>query len=143
MDLRIQEDKMVCLEYTISLPDGSTVDSAETSGTWTYVHGQTRMPTGLTKGIEGLRVGDEVRLELAPEDAFGVLNPEAFQDFPKDRFPTAVLHIGFEGEFPGPEGSVIPYRIHAINEDTVTLDFNHPLAGQDVVFDVTVIHIQD
>jgi FKBP-type peptidyl-prolyl cis-trans isomerase 2 len=44
---------------------------------------------------------------------------------------------------PGPNGTIIPYRIHAINEETVTLDLNHPLAGEHVIFDVTVIHIQD
>ena len=138
----VQFGKTVCLDYAIHLADGTLVDSAEQSGTWTYVHGQTQMPAGLVKGVQGLAVGDRVRLELAPEDAFGVLDAEARQEFPKERFPNAVLYIGFEGELPGPGGSLIPYRIHAINDETVTLDFNHPLAGEHVVFEVTVIHIQ-
>ncbi len=143
MAMRVETGKLVCLEYTLSLSDGTFIDSAQQSGTWTYVHGQTRMPPGLSQGVEGLGIGDQVRLDLVPEDAFGVLDPEAFQAFPKDRFPTAVLQIGYEGELPGPGGSIIPYRIHAIDEETVTLDLNHPLAGKHVVFDVTVVHIQD
>jgi FKBP-type peptidyl-prolyl cis-trans isomerase 2 len=138
----VQFGKIVCLDYTLCLANGTLIDSAERSGTWTYVHGQTQMPSGLVKGVEGLSVGDHVRLDLAPEDAFGIHDPEALQQFPKERFPTAVLHVGFEGELPGPGGSLIPYRIRAINEDMVTLDFNHPLAGQHVVFEVTVVHIQ-
>lgn len=143
MELRVESGKLVCLNYTISLGDGTLVDSAQQSGTWTYVHGETQMPRGLSKGVEGLRTGDQVRLELAPEDAFGVSNPDAFHDFPKDRFPTAILKIGYEGELPGPGGSIIPYRIHAIAEESVTLDLNHPLAGEEIIFDVTVVHIQD
>ena len=143
MELRVEHGKLVCLNYTISLGDGTLVDSAQQSGTWTYVHGETQMPSGLSKGVEGLHTGDEVRLELPPEEAFGATNPDAFQEFPKERFPAAILKVGYEGELPGPGGSIIPYRIHAIAEETVTLDLNHPLAGQDIIFDVTVVHIQD
>jgi FKBP-type peptidyl-prolyl cis-trans isomerase SlpA len=66
-----------------------------------------------------------------------------FSDVPKPNVSAAVLQVGYAGEMPGPNGTIIPYRIHAINEETVTLDLNHPLAGEHVIFDVTVIHIQD
>jgi FKBP-type peptidyl-prolyl cis-trans isomerase 2 len=143
MDRQIQDGNTVCLDYTLSLADGTVIDSAEQSGTWTYVHGHTKMPTGLIKGVEGLRVGDQVQLKLPPEAAFGATNPEAFHDVPKPNVSAAVLQVGYAGEMPGPNGTIIPYRIHAINEETVTLDLNHPLAGEHVIFDVTVIHIQD
>lgn len=143
MDTCIQNGKLVCLDYTLSLADGTMIDSAQQSGTWTYKHGYTRMPPGLSRGVEGLRVGDHVRLELAPEEAFGATQAEAFQEFSKARFPAAILQVGYTGELPGPGGSTIQYRVHAINEETVTLDLNHPLAGKHVVFDVTVVHIQD
>ena len=139
----VQEGKTVCLEYTLFLPDGTLIDSSQSSGTWTYVHGHTPMPAGLSRGVEGLRVGEHVRLELAPEDAFGRIDPGACQTYPKTRIPTSKLYVGMAGEIPGPNGTIIPYRIHAIDEDTVTLDFNHPLAGQQVIFEVTIIHIQD
>jgi len=101
------------------------------------------MPAGLTRGIEGLKAGDRVLLELAPEDAFGRIDPEAFQQLPRDRFPDSALHVGYSSEVAGPRGSIIAFRIHAIQDDTVTIDLNHPLAGEHVVFDVTVIHVQD
>ena len=143
MEQYVQADKTVCLQYTLSLANGTLVDSSTASGTWTYVHGHTRMPTGLVKGVEGLKAGDHVRLELAPEDAFGCVDPAAFQQLPKERFPNSALYVGFSGEVAGPGGSIIAYRIHAIQDDTVTVDLNHPLAGEHVVFDVTVIHVQD
>jgi FKBP-type peptidyl-prolyl cis-trans isomerase 2 len=139
----VQVGKTVCLDYTISLPDGTLVDSTQLSGSWTYVHGHTRMPAGLARGLEGLRIGEHVRLELAPEDAFGLSDPDALQTFPKARFSNITLHVGMTGELPGPGSTLIPYRVHAMDQETVSLDFNHPLAGQHVVFEVTVIHIQD
>jgi FKBP-type peptidyl-prolyl cis-trans isomerase 2 len=139
----VQVGKTVCLDYTLSLPDGTLVDSAQSSGTWTYVHGHTPMPPGRLKGVEGLRIGEHVRLALAPEDAFGRIDPDAVQVYPKARFPAAILRVGLSGEVPGPGGTVIPYRVCAIDEETVTLDFNHPLAGQQVIFEVTVIHVQE
>jgi len=143
MDQSIQAGKIVCLQYTLSLADGTPVDSSTASGTWTYVHGETRMPAGLARGVEGLKAGDHVLLELAPEDAFGRVDPEAFQQLPRERFPDSTLYIGYSSEVAGPGGSIIAFRIHAIQDDTVTINLNHPLAGEHVVFDVTVIHVQD
>ena len=142
-DKRVRAGKTVCLDYTLRLADGTLVDSAQHSGTWTYVHGHARMPPGLHQGVEGLGVGDTVRLELAPAEAFGCIDPAAFQELSQEQFPASARHLGFEGEFAGPDGSIVPYRIHAINDATVTVDLNHPLAGQAVVFEVTVIHVQD
>ena len=143
MDLRVEAGKMVCLDYVLSLADGTLIESTEGSGVWTYVHGQTRMPPGFAKGVEGLRVGERVRLVLGPEEAFGPINADAFQEISKALMPPSALHVGFTGELPGPDGSVIPFRIHAIHTDAVTIDLNHPLAGQSVTFEVTIRHIQD
>jgi FKBP-type peptidyl-prolyl cis-trans isomerase 2 len=141
--MRIEAGKVVCLEYVLSLVDGTLIDSTEGSGLWTYVHGETRMPPGLSRGIEGLGVGAHARLELAPEEAFGAVDPGAFQDVPRGMVPTVALRVGYTGELPGPGGTLIPFRIHAIHEDTVTLNLNHPLAGEHVIFEVWVRHIQD
>ena len=134
---------MVCLEYVLSLVDGTVVDSTEGSGLWTYVHGETRMPPGLSKGVEGLGVGEHARLELSPEEAFGRLDPAAFQDVPRGSIPNSALQVGYAGELPGPGGTLIPFKIHAIHEESVTLNLNHPLAGERVIFEVWVRHIQD
>jgi FKBP-type peptidyl-prolyl cis-trans isomerase 2 len=141
--MRVEAGKMVCLEYVLSLVDGTVVDSTEGSGLWTYVHGETRMPPGLSKGVEGLGVGEHARLELSPEEAFGRLDPAAFQDVPRGSIPNSALQVGYAGELPGPGGTLIPFKIHAIHEESVTLNLNHPLAGERVIFEVWVRHIQD
>lgn len=141
--MRIQTGKLVCLEYALFLTDGTLIDSTTESGVWTYVHGRTKMPPGLEQGVEGLGINDQVRLPLTPEEAFGPIDPAAFVDLPKASVPATALRVGFAGELPGPEGSLIPFQVHAIHADTVTLDLNHPLAGQHVIFEVTVRHIQD
>ena len=141
--MRVEAGKMVCLEYVLSLVDGTVVDSTEGSGLWTYVHGETKMPSGLSRGVEGLEVGEHARLELSPEDAFGALDPAAFQDVPREGIPLSALQVGYTGELPGPGGTLIPFKIDAIHEESVTLDLNHPLAGESVIFEVWVRHIQD
>jgi FKBP-type peptidyl-prolyl cis-trans isomerase 2 len=141
--MHVEAGKMVCLEYVLSLVDGTVVDSTEGSGLWTYVHGETRMPPGLSKGVEGLGVGEHARLELAPEEAFGPLDPAAFQDVPRGSIPNSALQVGYAGELPGPGGTLIPFKIHAIHEESVTLNLHHPLAGERVIFEVWVRHIQD
>jgi FKBP-type peptidyl-prolyl cis-trans isomerase SlyD len=141
--MQIQTGKLVCLDYTLFLADGTRIDSSEESGGWTYVHGHTKMPPGLAMGLEGREIGEHVRLALSPAEAFGEIDPAAFAEIAKERIPPSALHVGFMVEVPGPDGSVIPVRIHAIHTETVTLDLNHPLAGQHVIFEVTIRHIQD
>jgi FKBP-type peptidyl-prolyl cis-trans isomerase 2 len=58
-------------------------------------------------------------------------------------FPASALYVGYTGEVAGPGGTTVVFRIHAIHDETVTLNLNHPLAGEEVVFDVTVLHVQD
>jgi FKBP-type peptidyl-prolyl cis-trans isomerase 2 len=101
------------------------------------------MPPGLSRGVEGLEVGEHARLELSPEDAFGAIDAAAFEDVPRAMVPTSALQVGFAGELPGPGGTLIPFRIQAIHQETVTLNLNHPLAGEPVIFEVWVRHIQD
>jgi FKBP-type peptidyl-prolyl cis-trans isomerase 2 len=101
------------------------------------------MPPGLSRGIEGLEVGEHARLELSPEDAFGAIDPAAFQDVPRAMVPASALRVGYTGELPGPGGTLIPFKIQTIHEETVTLNLNHPLAGEPVIFEVWVRHIQD
>ena len=137
----VQAGKLVCLQYTLSLVDGTPVDSSSESGTWTYVHGHTRMPAGLVKGVEGLSAGDQVRLTLAPEDAFGPADPEAFQQLPKERFPASTLYVGYSGEVPGPgQYHHVSYSYHQM---ILSLQSQPSIAGEHVVFDVTVVHVQD
>jgi FKBP-type peptidyl-prolyl cis-trans isomerase 2 len=140
MEQRIAAGKTVCLDYVLSLPDGTIVDATEH---WMYVHGRTHIPPGLERGLEGRGIGDHIRLELSPEEAFGPVDPAAIHDVPKAQVPAAALQVGFSGELPGPDGTLIPFRVRAIQEETVTLDLNHPLAGRRVVFEVWVRHVQD
>jgi FKBP-type peptidyl-prolyl cis-trans isomerase 2 len=138
--MTIEPGKTVCLEYVLSLADGTMVDSTEQ---WMYVHGHTRMPPGLQSGLEGLSVGDHRRLALTPEEAFGPVDPTAFHEIPRQNIPASALRVGNGGELPGPDGTLIPFQIHTIHAETVTIDLNHPLAGKHVVFEVWVRHIQD
>ena len=86
--------------------------------------------------------GSEKKVTVKPEDAYGQVNPQAFQEVPKDKLPPEALKVGTVLTARGPEGQSVPVRVHEIKENTVVMDFNHPLAGKTLVFDVKVTEVK-
>jgi FKBP-type peptidyl-prolyl cis-trans isomerase SlyD len=89
-----------------------------------------------------MTVGGERQVKVKPEDGYGPVNPQAFQEFPKEKIPAEGLKVGAVLTAKGPEGQLTQVRVHEIKEKTVVLDLNHPLAGKTLVFDVKVLDIQ-
>ena len=138
----IRDGSVVRFEYTLSDENGEIIQLTRGKDPVTYTHGQHEVIPGLEKGLSGMQVNEQKSIRLQPEEAFGPVDPHAFQDMPRGSVPLTALQVGLTGELPGPGGSLIPFKIHAVHGDTVTLDLNHPLAGQDVIFEVWVRHIQ-
>jgi FKBP-type peptidyl-prolyl cis-trans isomerase SlyD len=87
-------------------------------------------------------VGDEKHVTVKPEDAYGPVNKNAFQELPKEKIPPDGLKVGAMLTGQGPQGQPVQARVHEIKEKTVVVDFNHPMAGRTLVFDVKVVDIQ-
>jgi FKBP-type peptidyl-prolyl cis-trans isomerase 2 len=135
----IEEGKTVAFEYRLSLDDGTVVESNVDSGQpFEYVQGGGQILPALEAALEGLSENDTKSVKLAAEDAYGTVNPEAFQEVPRDRIPGEALTVGTQLSAPGYEG---PIRVHEVKDETVVLDFNHPLAGQALTFDIRVVSI--
>jgi FKBP-type peptidyl-prolyl cis-trans isomerase SlyD len=89
-----------------------------------------------------MSVGSEKKVTVKPEDGYGPVKPEAFQEVPKDKLPPEALKVGTVLSARGPDGQTVPVRVHEIKEDTVVMDFNHPLAGKTLFFDIKVTEVK-
>jgi len=135
----IEAGKTVAFEYTLRLDDGSVVQSNKDAEPLTYVHGENQLLPALEQALEGLEVNDRKEVKLAAEDAYGKVRDEAFREVPADQIPEQARRVGAQLSAQGYDG---PIRVHEIKDETIVLDFNHPLAGQDLTFDIRVVSIE-
>ncbi|WP_120511633.1 FKBP-type peptidyl-prolyl cis-trans isomerase [Photobacterium salinisoli] len=140
----ITHNSEVLMHFSIKLEDGSVAESTQSMGK----PAKFRMGDGsLTDNFEhcllGLTQGEKKQFVLEPEDAFGMPNPDNIHHVDLTRFNSdAPAEVGAIIAFSGPDGQDIPGVITAVVGDSVTVDFNHPLAGQRVTFDVEVVSIE-
>jgi FKBP-type peptidyl-prolyl cis-trans isomerase SlyD len=140
--LHVQDGQVVSLVYTLQV-DGQVIDSSEESEPLQFIQGEGHIIPGLESALYDMEVGERKNLVIAPEYGYGELSNEAFIDVPKDQFPAEIpIELGIELQVRSPEGDIMEARIDKIEEDSVRLDFNHPLAGKVLHFDVKVIALR-
>lgn len=140
----ISQDSAVTLHFTIKLKDGSVADSTHNFGKPAkLVIGDGSLSDNFEQCLLGLQAGDSQSIELAAADAFGAPNPDNIHYMERSKFVgDAEVEVGTIMAFSGPDGMEIPGIITEIAGDSVTVDFNHPLAGQDVIFDVEILSVE-
>jgi FKBP-type peptidyl-prolyl cis-trans isomerase SlyD len=138
----VKDGLMVSLEYTLKSPDGKIIETSKGKEPLKYIHGQRMMIPGLERELSGMKVGGEKHVTVKPEDAYGKVDPNAMQEFPKDQIPPNGLQVGAVLAARTPEGGVVPMTVREIKEKTVVMDMNHPMAGKTLVFDVKIVDIQ-
>ncbi|MGO4916680.1 FKBP-type peptidyl-prolyl cis-trans isomerase [Pseudogemmobacter sp. W21_MBD1_M6] len=132
----------VRLHYTGTLIDGSTFDSSAGLDPLEFTVGSGQVIPGLDVVIPGMAVGDKKTVTIAPEDAYGPRHEEGMQAVPRDQFPDDIpLEVGTALQVQTPTGQQMAVMISAVNEDEITLDANHPLAGKTLTFDIEMIAI--
>ena len=136
-------DSEVILHFDLKLEDGSAADSTRVSNKPAkMVMGDGSLTPNFEACLLGLKVGDKKAFTLAPEDAFGHSNPDNIYYLDRSKFGAdSELSEGAIMGFAQPDGSELPGIIRAVAGDSVTVDFNHPLAGQTVIFDVEIIDV--
>ncbi|KJY90951.1 peptidylprolyl isomerase [Vibrio neptunius] len=140
----IVQESAVTLHFTIKLKDGSVADSTHNMGKPAkLVIGDGSLSENFEQCLLGLEVGEKKAIELKAEDAFGAPNPDNVHHMERARFVgDAEVEVGTIMAFSGPDGMEIPGIITEIAGDSVTVDFNHPLAGQDVTFEVEILSVE-
>lgn len=139
----ITEKSHILAHITIKLADDSVADSTKVNREpqRIYLAGDDVSPA-FAKALLGHRMGETVTFTLKPEDAFGHPNPANFQQFPRSRFDTALkLEPGVILEFSHIQGNSLPGIVRQVEDDIVHVDFNHPLCGQTLTFEVDVLAI--
>jgi FKBP-type peptidyl-prolyl cis-trans isomerase SlyD len=139
---QVEKDLVVTIEYKLTVDD-EVIDSSEDEGPLAYLHGYDNILPGLEDELMGMKVGESKMLALAPEDAYGEYDEEAFMDVARDEFTDEVpLEPGVELHLTDVDGDEAYATIVEVGDETVTLDFNHPLAGKQLNFEVKVVDIR-
>lgn len=139
---RIGEGMEVTLHFTLKLEDGTVVDSTRDKQPATFQVGDGNLPPGFEVRLTGLGDGDQGSYEIAPEHGFGQHNPQNVQLLKRDDFDNIELEVGTVMSFSDPGGSELPGVIASVEGNQVEVDFNHPLAGRTLTFEVEVIRVR-
>ena len=136
----IEKDKKVKFHYVLTVDDKVLEDSKK-GEPLEYVHGSPSIIIGLQKGLEGRKEGESLSVTVKPEEGYGVKNKDAIINVKKEQIPPEALEVGKILSTQGQNNQPMQGTITAINEDSVTLDFNHPLADKTLIFDVDIVSV--
>ena len=135
----IADGVVAIIHYTLTNDQGEVLDSSDGGDPLPYLHGASNIVPGLEKELSGLKVGDEKNVDVAPEEGYGIVNPAMIQKVPREAFPEdAPVEAGAQFLMQGEGGQPIPIWVTDVTDDTVTIDANHPLAGQTLHFAIKV-----
>jgi FKBP-type peptidyl-prolyl cis-trans isomerase 2 len=140
--MSVSEGRTVSIEYTLELEDKSVIDSNVGADPLTYVHGSQQIIPGLEKALEGMKAGDRKKVTVNPDEGYGPVMQDAFVEVKKAHVPRDALKVGAQLQGQDASGRAFLARLAEIREETVVLDFNHPLAGRTLYFDVKILAIE-
>lgn len=138
----VADGKTVKVNYTLTV-DNKVVDSSKAGQPIEFKEGAHQMITGFEKAVMGMKVGEKKSFKVKPEEGYGPVNPKAVQDVPKKQLPANITpKAGMTLYAQKKEGLQVPVKIKEVKKDVVVIDFNHPLAGKTLNFDVEVVAIK-
>ncbi|GAB4495233.1 MAG: peptidylprolyl isomerase [Anaerolineales bacterium] len=141
--LTVQDGQVVSMEYSLRV-DGEMIDTSAGREPLEFLQGAGNIIPGLEDELYGMEIGEAKNVIIAAEDGYGELDPDAFIDVPREQFPAEIpLEVGVELQVRDESGHPMMARIDTVNTDSVRLDFNHPLAGKELVFDVKIVGLRD
>jgi len=141
-EMVIHNGSKVAFDYTLTV-DGKVFDSSAGRTPLEYTQGDNQLLPGLTKKMEGLKVGEEKSIVIKPEEAYGMPNPAAFKEVPIKSLPADMKpEAGMMLQANDKNGQVFPVKISEVKKDSVIMDLNHPLSGKTLFFKVKIVSIK-
>ncbi len=137
--MHITKHKVAAIHYTLRDEAGKVIDSSVGSDPLYYLHGEGNLIPGMEEGLEGRQAGDKLQLNVSPEKGYGVRNDDMIEEVPKSAFGGQPVEVGMQ--FNAGQGQIV--TVMAVGPDTVTVDANHELAGQNLNFDIEVVNVRD
>lgn len=143
-EMTVADDVVVTMEYLLKLDDGEEIDSSNGEDPFEFLQGHGQVIPGLEKELYGMRVGEAKKVTVVPSEGYGELDPEDVDTVSREIFPADMdLFVGQSLRLRDADsGQVMQASITELAEDSVVLDFNHPLAGETLIFDVKITDLR-
>lgn len=140
-DKVVEEGKLVKVIYTLTV-DGKVVDSSREGEPFEFRAGSKQVIPGFEEGLLGMKAGEKKSFQVSPDKGYGQENPKGFQKVARDKLPKDINpEAGMTLSAQMPNGQTIPARIVEVKDDMVILNFNHPLSGKTLNFEVEIVDI--
>jgi FKBP-type peptidyl-prolyl cis-trans isomerase SlyD len=141
--MKIDKNKVVSIDYKLTGDDGNVIDSSEGRDPLAYLHGNGNIVSGLEEALDGKTSGDSVTVSIPPEKGYGIRDESKMVQVPKEQLKGAdQIQAGMQFQAQTPEGAQL-FTVAKVEETSVTLDANHPLAGATLNFDVTIRDVRE
>ena len=141
-NLTVQDGHVVSMEYTLWV-DGEILDSSAGQSPLEFLQGAGNIIPGLEQELYGMAIGDSKKVTVQPEEGYGLVDPDAIVDVPRDQFPPEIpMEVGIELQVMDEQGQPMSARIDTVSDDMVKLDFNHPLAGKELHFEAKIVGLR-
>lgn len=132
----------VRIHYTGKLSDGTQFDSSAGKDPLEFSLGSGQVIPGFDEAVDGMNIGDSKTVTIPPEQAYGQKHEQLIQDVPKQALPDDITpEVGMQLQSKSPDGRVLHLVVTNVGDDTITVDGNHPLAGEDLTFDIELVGI--
>lgn len=139
---KVKTGDTVRIHYTGKLKDGTVFDNSEEDQPFEFVVGKGAVMPGIEKNVIGMKTGDTKTIEIPPEEAFGERREDLVVEAAKSELPEQITPtVGQRLKMRQPDGDDIELTIVAVDEETITLDANHPLGGHTLFFDLELVEI--
>ena len=138
----VEAGSTVGIEYTLTLEDGTKVDSNVGGEAMRFEQGSGQIIAGRDKNLIGMKVGEAKQVRVTPEEGYGQIDPAAFSEVPISELPEDARQPGMMLMARDDQGRTRRLLVQKIEGDTATLDFNHPLAGKTLTFDVKILDVE-
>ena len=138
----VQDDLVVSLDYALYVDD-ELLETTRESKPIEFIQGVGQIISGLEDALYGMEIGESKRVELAPDQAYGDSDPDGVQKVKQEEFSEEIpLEVGNFLDLRDSEDNILSAQITPKDDDSVTLDFNHPLAGKDLTFEITIVKLR-
>ena len=142
--MKIQNNSAVSFHYTLTDDDGIRIDSSEGQEPLGYLHGAGNIIPGLEKALEGKTIGDSLTVAVTAAEGYGEVQKELIQEVPKEAFQGIdTIEEGMQFEAQTGQGGTVPVTVIDVTDGLVTVDGNHPLAGKNLNFDVSIEDVRE
>ena len=132
----------VKIHYAGRLDDGTLFDSSEGREPLAFTLGSGEVIPGFDNAVTGMTAGEKKRVRIEPEDAYGERNDQMVQEVPKSALPDEMtVEVGMPLQASGPDGQVVNLTVIGVAESSITVDGNHPLAGQALTFEIELVEL--